>query len=365
MPKVLLIEHVLAHYRRDVFRALLNEDHFNFEIIAGRNYQGIKSANNCGIELDYLGFKLGRHKFYYLKGSIKHVFFSDPDMIICTGIDFHRLHTVLIFFLFRIILRKKFYWWSHATVGNQGKFGFLIRKLIYKQSSGIFVYNEAGKTNLLSMKVAQNRIIVVNNSINRDDYGYLNFNLNHREKSPVFRLLYSGRITRAKKLDILIKALGILKRDGKIDFKCRIIGNGDLLDLKEIAKYEDVVEEIDFLEEKYGKESHPYFLDSDIFVYPGGIGLSALHAFSFGLPVITTNNLDLHFPEFELLLPGYNGDLYCDNSPEDLALKITEWKNKMTYLKDWFTQNCINRINELDYLPDKMVNKILDFLKQE
>jgi glycosyltransferase involved in cell wall biosynthesis len=360
--KVILIEPVLAHYRKDVFQNFYDCEDIEFEVIAGRNFQGIRSLQNKCPLFDHSAFKILNHTFYYLKGAISYTLSKKPDAIICTGIDFHLIHTIILFFIFRIILGKKFYWWSHATVGHQGKLGFFFRKIIYKSSNGIFAYNNAGRENLLQMGVKDRKIVVVNNSINKEDYGYLNHDIFKKKSISVFTILYSGRITKAKKIDILIKALGILKKKNIFDFKCYVIGDGDLDEIVNLTKELNISENVEFIGEKYGIEVHPFFLDSDIFVYPGGIGLSVLHSMSFGIPILTSNNLSLHFPEFELLRPGFNGDLFIDNSFEDLANKLIEWRNNLNNNGDVYKNNCIKQIIELGYLPDKVSFKVLNFL---
>ncbi|MCH7658927.1 MAG: glycosyltransferase, partial [Bacteroidetes bacterium] len=144
-----------------------------------------------------------------------------------------------------------------------------------------------------------------------------------------------------------------------------IVGDGDLDLLKNLAKECNVFENIVFTGEKYGKDNHQYFLESDVFVYPGGIGLSILHAMSFGLPVITTDDLTSQFPEFELLLPGINGDVYKDNSAEDLADKISIWKLKSETSGNTITKNCINRIKELGYLPEEQSRRVIEFVAKD
>ena len=362
-PKILLVEHVLAHYRKDVFKAFLSNDYFDFEIIAGKNYQGIKSEESCGTTFNYLSLKKFEHDFYFLKGAIRYVFSRNPDIIISTGVDFHLIHSLIIFFVFRIFLRKKFYWWSHAGYGNQGRLGCIIRSLIYRSSSGVFVYSNAGRENLVAMKVREQNIVVVNNSLNREDYGFINNDILLPRETGSFSIIFSGRITKAKKVDILIEALKILQNQFQFDFKCVIIGGGDLLQIIKLSKEAGVHEKILFTGEIYGRELHNYFLDADVFVYPGGIGLSCLHALSFGLPVITTDNIYDHGPELELLIPGYNGDMFHNDSPEDLAMKINEWRTKLQVNRNEYRSNCIRRIKELEYLPDLMVNRIMDFLK--
>jgi len=364
-PNILLLEHVLAHYRRDVFKAFLSDDYFDFEIIAGKNYQGIKSDESCGITFNYLSIRIFGHDFYFLKGAFRHVLSRNPDIIIATGVDFHLIHSLIIFFVFRLLLRKKFYWWSHAGYGNQGRPGYIIRSLIYRSSSGIFAYSKAGRDNLLAMKVSEQNIVIVNNSLNREDYGFLNNDVFQPRKTQILNIVFSGRITKTKRVDILIKALKILQDQFKFDFRCVIIGGGDLMHIIQLSKDSGVYKRVLFAGEKYGREIHNLFLDADVFVYPGGIGLSCLHALSFGLPVITSDNFTEHGPELELLIPGYNGDFFLNDSPNDLAIKIIEWRSRLLVNRNEYRGNCIRHIKELDYLPENMVNRIIDFLKSE
>jgi glycosyltransferase involved in cell wall biosynthesis len=365
VPKILLIEPVLAHYQKDVFKILTENEEFDFDIIAGSSYQGINSLQGEYSLFSHSTFKILSHTFYYLRGAVKYALSEKTDAIICTGVDFHLLHTILLFIIYRIVFRKRFYWWSHASSGHQGKFGFFIRKLFYKTSSGIFAYNMAGKINLNLMGIADQKIMVVNNSLNQEDYGYLNHNLYDKKKGNPFTILYSGRVTKAKKVDILIMALGLLSKRNVFKFKCYIVGDGNLEELIKIANELNISDKVEFIGAKYGKNVHPYFLNSDLFVYPGGIGLSAVHSLSFGLPILTTDNLPLHFPEFELIKPGFNGDLFIDNSFEDLANKIVEWKNKLDIKRDIYINNCVQQIKDMGYLPEIVSSKVLDFMKSE
>ncbi len=364
-PKILLIEPILPHYRKDVFRILSEYDGFEMYYMAGENYQGIKGISPPDSFISkHRSFSLLGHRFYYLKESIRNIKKIKPDVIICTGIDFHLIHTVLIFFRFRIIGKKRFYWWSHATTGKQGKTGYLLRKFVYNKSSGLMAYNQSGKNILQGMGISETRIAVVNNSINNEDYGFLNYDLADKSEKEVFTILYSGRVTKAKKVDLLIKALGLAKKKGLNEFKCYIIGEGEIESLRQLTEENNIKNEIVFTGARYGKENHEFFLRSDLFVYPGGIGLSIVHAMSFGLPVITTDNTADQFPEFELLVQGVNGDLFTDNSEMDLAGKIIAWKSVMDEKGDQTRNACIQRIKDMEYLPDKQAEKVIDFLMQ-
>ena len=363
---VLLIEPVLAHYRRDLYEKFIKSDHCDFKIVGGKDYQGIKSLQNDQyMTLIYTSMGIFKHRFYYLRRSIRYTFSIRPDVIICSGVDFHLIHTLIIYFIYHIILRRDFYWWSHGTTGNQGKIGQFMRKFFYRSSSGVFVYSMTGKDNLLSMGVKPNNIQVVNNSINKSEYGYLSSDYSYKTpENGTFSILFCGRITKEKKLEVLLQALAYMKQKYALQLRCKIVGGGGYDFLQKMADELDILDIVDFVGEKYGEELFKYFQSANIFIYPGGIGLSLLQALSFGLPVITTDNIHLHGPEIELILPGKNGDFFQDGSYKNLAEKIIYWKEKISESEEEIRTECINVIEEKGYLPEKMSYLVMDYLQK-
>ena len=79
---------------------------------------------------------------------------------------------------------------------------------------------------------------------------------------------------------MLIKSLGEIKSNDDFDFICYIVGTGNLEPLIKLSQINGVEEKIVFTGSKYGTEIQSYFLKSNLFVHPGGIGLSLLHAMS-------------------------------------------------------------------------------------
>ncbi len=66
----------------------------------------------------------------------------------------------------------------------------------------------------------------------------------------------------------------------------------------------------------------PWFLSSTVFCYPANMGLSILHAFGYGLPVITSDKVESQNPEIEVFENGRNGMHYRHGDVDDLADKI-------------------------------------------
>lgn len=66
-------------------------------------------------------------------------------------------------------------------------------------------------------------------------------------------------------------------------------------------------------------ELAPWFLTSRLLVHPAAIGLTLLHAFGYGLPVVTHDDRSGQMPEFDAFVPGETGLLYRRGDVADLA----------------------------------------------
>jgi glycosyltransferase involved in cell wall biosynthesis len=66
----------------------------------------------------------------------------------------------------------------------------------------------------------------------------------------------------------------------------------------------------------------PWFLSSELLVHPAGIGLTLLHAFGYGLPVVTSDDAETHMPEFDAFVPGETGLLYRYGDVASLAATV-------------------------------------------
>ena len=65
--------------------------------------------------------------------------------------------------------------------------------------------------------------------------------------------------------------------------------------------------------------------DASVCVCPAAVGLTAIHALSYGCPVISNDNVETQMPEFESIVEGETGSLFKENDIEDLVEKIKYW----------------------------------------
>jgi glycosyltransferase involved in cell wall biosynthesis len=71
----------------------------------------------------------------------------------------------------------------------------------------------------------------------------------------------------------------------------------------------------------------PWFLSAALFCYPQNVGLSLLHAFGYGLPAVTSDNVAGQNPEIEAFVAGQNGQFYRDGETEDLTRVLRQLLN--------------------------------------
>lgn len=297
--------------------------------------------------------KLFGTRFLVQRGIVAKTDKNKPDVVILLGVNPLILSSLYSALYFSVIKRAKVYWWGHGTLGRQGRLGVLFRKLFYTLSDGVLVYSEGGKQNLVAKGVLPEKIHVVNNCLNDEDYGF---------DRPIvsgdkFKILFSGRLTAAKRVEELIKLGDRLKKDA-VNFQIDILGDGPMFeDLKAEVEASDLEKFVFLQGPQYGREAHRFFNEATVFVHPGAIGLSVIHALSFGLPVITSNTNDRNKPEMEALLDGVNGSFYSAGEIEELVLKTLEWKNRVEEDRSGVIRICQNSITE--YTPSAVANKIV------
>ncbi len=119
---------------------------------------------------------------------------------------------------------------------------------------------------------------------------------------------------------MLLQATQIMARS-RPRLKTIIVGDGSHRDrLEQYAQSLGISDRVIFTGPLYDETSIAlWMMNSTAFCYPSNIGLSLLHAFGYGLPVVTTDNPLAQNPEFEALTDRSNGLLYRDGDILDMV----------------------------------------------
>jgi glycosyltransferase involved in cell wall biosynthesis len=124
-------------------------------------------------------------------------------------------------------------------------------------------------------------------------------------------VVFISRIEPDKRVDLLIDAFAIALRSAP-DLVLAVIGGGsELAQIRQRTLRLGIANRVRFTGPSYEEATiAPWCLSAACFAYPEAIGLSILHAFGYGLPVITSDDIPSHNPEIEALRPGVNGLLF-------------------------------------------------------
>ncbi|WKT73380.1 glycosyltransferase [Acinetobacter variabilis] len=213
-------------------------------------------------------------------------------------------------------------YWSHTS----SKFGFYIRRFLFNFFSGIIFYTEKEALQYLNDEKGKVKIPVIglNNGLNFDliSSKSIVYNAFNRGDNVVF----IGRLTKKSNLDQLIISLSMCDL---IKPTLHIIGDGD-----ELSNYRELIKLYNVNAIFYGSLTDEDDISSimnkcSLFVYPGAVGLSLIHAMSYGVPAIIHDDFQSHGPESAALVNGITGIVFKKDSIESLAHTISQvLKNK-------------------------------------
>ncbi|MFA4662849.1 glycosyltransferase family 4 protein [Pyrococcus kukulkanii] len=240
------------------------------------------------------------------------------------------------------------YWYSY--LGKKGFFGKIIEKLVTKLTSNNVAVSKKTKEDLESIGVKNVQIIP--NGI--DFYKIQKIKPSEEE----YDLIFVGRLIKEKNVDILIKAVSLLKEEIP-DIKAVIIGEGPerqkLEMLVQKLKIEKNIEFKGFLNSHEDVIAH--MKSSKVFVFPTireGFGIVVLEANASGIPVVTTNH-PMNAAK-DLITEGKNGFL-AKLDPIDFSEKISFVLHGAKNMK----KSALHVASKYDW--DQIVQKYTEYLK--
>lgn len=173
----------------------------------------------------------------------------------------------------------------------------------------------------------------------------------------IYDILFVGRLIQAKGVDILIKAVKILKNKYSTNLKIAIVGDGPLKEnLNNLAVELGVNGEVEFLGVR--KDIEELMVSSKIFVLPSrweGLPMVILEAMSRGMSIIATGVGGIP----EVIENGKEGILISPEDSEALAQAINDlFENKE--LREKLSQAAYKKVRE-NYSIEAYSADMLDF----
>ena len=172
-------------------------------------------------------------------------------------------------------------------------------------------------------------------------------------KADIFSIAFFGRLTKIKKVDLLINALVNLN-EKNIKYQLKILGDGpEKANLKKLVGLKKAEKYITFQSGTYDEnELGKLLIQSDLLVSPGNVGLNAVHALCYGTPVLTHNNFKNQMPEHEAIVESFNGIFHNENDINSIEEKIQYWFSNFhnLYSRQEMRDNILKK-----YRPDNQV----------
>lgn len=366
MDKVCIVLNYAPHYRSNIFVEI--DKKINCDFFLGNNVAGSIKKMDYSLLLNFkkeVNNKWFIKKPVYIQEGVLRLLNEDYKTFLLSG-ELFNLTTWMVLFL-APFYGKKVYLWSHGFYGKEGRVKRFIKKKFFNKAEGVFLYGNYAKNLMIDEGISKEKLNVIYNSL---DYSKQLPLRNKMKESSVFKnkfkntsknLIFVGRLTKIKRLDLLIKALSILKLEG-LNLNLTIIGDGvEKTTIANLIKENNLSENIWLYGACYDEfKLSELIYNADLCVSPGNVGLTAIHCLTFGTPILTHNNYSMQMPEFESIVEDETGSFFNYNDLDSLSERIKYWMLNKTD-RSSIREKCY-RIVDQYYNPNnqiKIFKKIL------
>ena len=264
-----------------------------------------------------------------------------------------RILTNWIILVFRNLVNKKTVLWGHAwpREGENSK-SDIVRGWMRKLANIIVTYTKK-QSEELKKKMPEKEIVFAPNSL------YYKKEMNVSNNIEPLDVIYVGRLTKAKKPLILLKAFSMLSEVLPKGARLIIVGEG--------PEKESV---LSFIKKKYMSDRikilghisdfnvlENLYSEALFSVSPGYVGLSITQSLSFGVPILISKD-ENHSPEIEAAIEGENSLFFDTDNIKDFSNKITDfYKQKRIWAQ---RRKGISEYCRENYCIERMVQPFLD-----
>ncbi|MCM1140441.1 MAG: glycosyltransferase [Muribaculum sp.] len=358
-----MIYNMAAQYRAPIFKLLDKE--FEVDWYYGNPIDGIKELDSSILKRVVRLKRKTIGPFTWQNGVLKLLTDDRYDSYIMVGEPFV-ISTWLFALLRPIIARnKKLYFWSHGWYGREGFIKKWMKRVFFGLATGTFTYGEYARERAIEQGNNSNKIWAIHNSLDHDKHIELRQSIG---SSDIFKkhfgndypnIVFIGRLTAVKRLDLILKAVENLKNNGEI-YNLTVIGDGEDSDrLKKIASESGI--EVWFYGACYDEKTNAELIyNADMCVSPGNVGLTAIHSMTFGTPVITHDLYTQQMPEFEAIRANVTGAFFKCNDVNSLASTISDWFKEHTD-RNKVRETCFKEIDS-QWTPEYQLYRIKNVL---
>lgn len=303
--RLIVVQPSLAAYRHDLFDRIAEEFGTSFILYYSPSDLGVLTANQPQPQWAH---RIGPIRplipgVEWQSGALN-IPLKRGDVIVISGAP--RCLTNLLLLLKAKAKGARSLWWGHYWSSTSRPYRFFLRILLMRLVSGVIFYTDKEVREYRAGPGRRDKrpIHALNNGINTETIraNRTQYNPHQRKKA----LFFIGRLTEKAELHSLITALADPRLsqvsldvigDGakaaelkalslRLNLDARVRWHGGLTDEARIAAIAN---------------------GCQAFVYPGGVGLSLIHAMAYGLPSVVHDDRHRHMPEIAAFQAGKTG----------------------------------------------------------
>lgn len=306
--------------------------------------------------------------FYWVKGTLALLRRKEYTQFLMMGHS-HNLSTLVFLLLKRMFFRqKRAYLWTHGFYGKENFAERIIKRLLLNSADELLIYGDYACEIMREMGFNDEKLHAVHNSLDYDTQLQLRQQMSPSQiyadhfgnANPV--LIFIGRLTQVKRLDMLVQAIADLNGMGR-SFNLVFIGDGSEREfLEKEAERLGVSQQVWFYGACYDEKQNAEFVyNADLCVAPGNIGLTSIHSLMFGCPAMTHNDFAQQMPEFEVIKDGVTGTFFKRGDVNSMVSAIANWFGTMSAKREEVRQSCYKVIDE-EWNPDyqmKIIKQVI------
>jgi glycosyltransferase involved in cell wall biosynthesis len=332
-----IVYHFFAHYRAGVNRALTGSGKYDYLFVgdvSGEAASGIE-AWQPPKEARFLKVHnlLLADRVLFQSKVVRLAFRRDIKSLIYLGSA--QFVTTWLSAAVARLTGKRVLFWGHGWTAPDRGLKRICRLAFYRLAHGMLLYGHHAKQIGMQMGLRPENLHVIYNSLDYPAQVARRQAVREEELTNIRKsffgqgagnptLICAGRLVAMRRLDLLLDAMCLLKREGR-PVNLLLVGDGP--ERSALGhRTESGGLAVHFHGSCYDEsELARLFMASDMMVMPGRVGLAAIHSLAYGTPVLIHDDPNDQGPEFESVIPGFNGAHFAHNDGSDLARAITDW----------------------------------------
>lgn len=334
-PQVAVVYHFYPHYRRSVVEALARSEVADFTFI-GDDHEYLGSVEPAKLSA-VVRFELARTHhvggpFMWQWRAFTIAFDRRFDTIIFHPVP-HWPCTWMGVIAARMMGKRVLYWGHGLRERPKGMKG-LLRRLLNALPHEHLFYGRIAKALQVELGWSPAKVHVIYNSLDFDEQSRIAKGVSDDRLVGVRQELFGDasipvvacptRLIPMRRLDLLIEALAALASEG-LRANLLLIGDGpERASLERLANDRGVRTHFEgaCYDERRLAE---LIMASNVVASPGRVGLTVIHALTYGVPVVSHGDVRDQAPEWEAIIPGVTGGYFVSGSVRSLMEALKPW----------------------------------------